>query len=290
MPMTASIGALSTFKNNANTNLRPGSHYLDVISGPSFNVGFQVLPVSGSGTTFKEIQQTPGYTLEYRVYFANLEGPGTGSGPQCIGNFNPGAQGNWYIYVNEPSHPLANRITIYFRPTSGSGNTYTFVSDLTLGTNAWTAIAMTMVNNGTNSELRLYVNGTLRDTRGSNGTGLAQSVQTFPTADIVGGQANKQFWFHPANQTPSQELYYDEVRISNVARYTGTSYSLATQPFVSDSDTQLLLHFDFDIRYPTTLYPVANRAPYITDYSSYENIVPSNVGLPGIQALTPRVF
>jgi hypothetical protein len=37
--------------------------------------------------------------------------------------------------------------------------------------------------------------------------------------------------------------FLDEVRFSNIARYTG-NYTPATEPFVPDSNTRLLLHFD----------------------------------------------
>lgn len=37
--------------------------------------------------------------------------------------------------------------------------------------------------------------------------------------------------------------YLDELRISNVARYTG-NYTVATEPFIDDNNTLLLYHFD----------------------------------------------
>jgi len=37
--------------------------------------------------------------------------------------------------------------------------------------------------------------------------------------------------------------YFDELRISNIARYTG-NYVVATQPFINDGNTVLLQHYD----------------------------------------------
>jgi hypothetical protein len=38
--------------------------------------------------------------------------------------------------------------------------------------------------------------------------------------------------------------WIDEVRLSDVVRYSGTSYSVPTAPFVSDANTRALWHFD----------------------------------------------
>ena len=43
---------------------------------------------------------------------------------------------------------------------------------------------------------------------------------------------------------PTGRFVYDEFRISNIARYSGTSYSLPTESFVNDSNTLALYHFE----------------------------------------------
>ena len=40
------------------------------------------------------------------------------------------------------------------------------------------------------------------------------------------------------------DCYLDEVRISNIARYTGASITVPTSAFTDDENTQLLMHMD----------------------------------------------
>jgi hypothetical protein len=46
------------------------------------------------------------------------------------------------------------------------------------------------------------------------------------------------------NVYPSYSGFVDEVRLSNSIRYSGNTYSVPTQPFITDSNTMALYHFD----------------------------------------------
>jgi len=82
--------------------------------------------------------------------------------------------------------------------------------------------------------LSLYVDGSLQgtDVTGSTDLDYGQEVILF-----IGK--------HPTN--PSNLFYsglIDEVRISNVVRYSGASFTLPCAPFVADGNTLLLYHFN----------------------------------------------
>jgi hypothetical protein len=115
----------------------------------------------------------------------------------------------------------------------------------TLATNTWYHFAATR-QSGT---LRLFVNGVLEHT-----STQTISISTASRIVYIGGPAAMNGWA-------------DEVRISNIARYTA-SFTAPTEPFVNDSNTLLLVHADGTDA--STVFrddngAVANRQPkYIT--------------------------
>lgn len=96
----------------------------------------------------------------------------------------------------------------------------------TLALNTWYSIAL--VRQSTTSTL--YINGNSVGTWADTTSYLVGSV-------AIGCNA------YAATGTPAMYGFIDELRISNVARYSA-NYSVATEPFVDDIDTLLLCHFD----------------------------------------------
>jgi hypothetical protein len=84
------------------------------------------------------------------------------------------------------------------------------------------------VYDGTNKSV--YCDGTRLST-------TAASLNVTDSTDIKIGS-------HIADSRYNFDGYIDELRVSDVARYTGTSYSVPTTTFVNDDDTILLLHMD----------------------------------------------
>ena len=84
------------------------------------------------------------------------------------------------------------------------------------------------VYDGTNKSV--YCDGTRLST-------TAASLNVTDSTDIKIGS-------HIADSRYNFDGYIDELRVSDIARYTGTSYSVPTTTFVNDDDTILLLHMD----------------------------------------------
>jgi hypothetical protein len=111
-------------------------------------------------------------------------------------------------------------------PGAQIGPTPSYVSGTSaFAVNTWYHVAWT--HDGTNSNI--YVNGSLNVSQS-----LAGVIRSFnPTGGIQIGN-----WL-PANQPFTGNLA--DVRVSNVARYTGTTYVVPSAPFVTDANTLLLL-------------------------------------------------
>jgi len=97
----------------------------------------------------------------------------------------------------------------------------------TISTNTWTHCAL--VRSG--STFTLYKNGTSVGTYSSSSTFASQLTLAIGTANSPDFGAN------------SSAHFQDEIRISNVARYT-SNFTPATSPFVNDANTLLLIHAD----------------------------------------------
>ena len=139
---------------------------------------------------------------------------------------------------------------------------------------------MTTVNNGTNTTFRFFINGNIVNTRVGTGS-IFSSSQTVTTSTI--SIVSYPFSFQPVTQVPAQTLYYDEVRVSNIARYTA-NYTVADAQFTSDANTQLLLHFDYNTNYAQNTAPVIDSSSYARNI----NTIPSFIN--PYQVLTPKVF
>lgn len=105
----------------------------------------------------------------------------------------------------------------------------------------WHHIAVTRQTNG---QIRIFVDGVL-DASGMGPSGNVSYLNgrstNYPNSDpflVIGAEKHD-----AGNQYPSYNGILDEVRISNIARYT-QNFSLPTAAFVSDANTVLLYHFD----------------------------------------------
>lgn len=227
MPIISSLGAL-TYARGAQT-VYPGSRYLPSTTGPGAPTSFYyygTLP-----TNLVNLTSSTGFTLEYRIRYNTL----AGFLPLSIGNFYSLGSYYWGVQVNSSG-------SVSMSGSWGSVNTANNV----VTTAQWTALAFVCTPVGSNISISVYKNGVIQNIK-KNNAGIFDTAWTFPASAFtynVGGN----FSFSPINQTPSQTCYIDEVRVSNINRYT-TSYTIATQPFTPDSSTQMLLHFNYDTVY-----------------------------------------
>ena len=151
----------------------------------------------------------------------------------------------WYY---TPS-PNVQQGILGFRPQTGTGNYISLVSGFpsngnvisfysgstrittaanSIVANTWVSVAL--VRNSGNS--RIYLNGTQSGNTYTANTSYLASRLILASDDYSNGG------------TPILG-YIDELRISNVARYTG-NYTPSNEPFIDDGNTCLLYHFDQD--------------------------------------------
>lgn len=166
---------------------------------------------------------TTGYTIEYWGYwdsfgatinggFGNQDGSGTN-----YTSFGPITGGTLEFYYWAPG------IT---KVTTASG---------VVPLNTWTNISAVFTSSGANTTINLYVNGVRIDIQVNGGAFAQQQTVGNGTtsvgtpfgggkygASLIGG-------------------YINSLRVSNINRYSGASYTLATGPFTSDSNTQILI-------------------------------------------------
>ena len=137
-----------------------------------------------------------------------------------------------------------------------AGSTTLFISDTRVSANVWTMITVEREGN----VHRLYINGTLEE---SSSTANRPDNGTF----TVGKNGFGDF-----------DGYIDEVRLSNVAQYTGTGFTPPTSAFTVDDDTLALLHFD-GTNASTDIVNAANLA-YLTVSAGFgPTITPVGFGL-----------
>jgi len=103
-----------------------------------------------------------------------------------------------------------------------AGSTTLFLSSTRVSANVWTMISVEREGN----VHRLYINGALE---ASSSTGNRPDDGVFAIGKNGFGDFNG---------------YIDELRLSSVARYGGTSFTEPTANYAVDGDTTALLHFD----------------------------------------------
>ena len=119
-----------------------------------------------------------------------------------------------------------------FTWSTNGNNEYSWNFANCMTQNTWTHFALTR----TGTSLKVFKNGVLAD-----------STTNANLTTIYGG--GKPLFIGAMNQSNTSvtgyfEGYIDEVRFSNIVRYYGPSFSVATAAFTADKDTKLLLHMD----------------------------------------------
>ena len=97
-------------------------------------------------------------------------------------------------------------------------------------------IAAVMTTVGSNTTVSLYVNGVRQQVRLNNAGAYANS-QTVANGAVSTGTVYG-MGKYGGNIVNG---FYNNLRVSNINRYSGASYTLATADFVSDANTQLLI-------------------------------------------------
>jgi hypothetical protein len=108
---------------------------------------------------------------------------------------------------------------------SGAARITTPVNSITI--NQWNAVAVVRASSNT----RIYINGV------QSGPTFADTTNYLAGGCLIGANDFQQTGSFPVTG------FLDEIRFSNVARYTG-SYTPATEPFVTDANTLFLMHCD----------------------------------------------
>ncbi|MGQ9490412.1 MAG: LamG domain-containing protein, partial [Anaerolineae bacterium] len=120
---------------------------------------------------------------------------------------------------------------------------YSICSTTTLAAGAWHHVAVTRRTTG---QMRIFVNGNLDRTY----NGPTGNISYRVGRSINNGWVNEPFLVigaekhdYDSNYYPSFSGWVDEVRISNVVRYT-SNFTPPAAPFTPDADTVGLYHFD----------------------------------------------
>jgi hypothetical protein len=164
---------------------------------------------------------TTGFTVEYWIYvvaYTATINPGPGNhdtGGSNYWSFGPVTSGAIEFY--------------YWAPGQNTVTTNTGVISL----NTWTNIAAVFTTTGTTTTASIYVNGV--QTNIKLNAGSYASTQTITNGVISTGTP-----FSMGKYNVVWNCYIDNLRVSNVNRYSGSSYTLATTGFTWDSNTQML--------------------------------------------------
>lgn len=212
-----------------------------------------------SATNLITWKATSGFTIEYWVRPAAWPGsinPGPGNhdaGSTNYWSFGPGTSGVLEFY--------------YWAP----GQTFVRTANTALTLNAWNAVCMVCTTSGSSTTITMYVNGSRVQIQ--LGSGSFADTQTVSNGVVATGTPFRigryggQRW----------NAYMDNLRVSNVNRYSGASYTLATSPFTSDANTQLYLICDG-----------ANGSTTFTDSSSFARTITNNSNIVTVSNTYPN--
>ena len=148
------------------------------------------------------------------------------SNDHLMGPANHSSGAGWGIYFNGTGVLKFNDYANSFVLNNGDANTGWTA-------NTWNHVAV--VRSG--STIKLYLNGTEKYS-GSNNSALTNSGNFGIGSD------------NGITSSMHHNGYIDEVRLSNVARYT-SAFTPSTTAFTSDANTKLLIHGDEVVTYPT---------------------------------------
>lgn len=195
---------------------------------------------------------TTGFTIEYWVYQTS-QWPGTinpGPGNQDVGStnywsFGPANSGSLEFYYWGPGQS-------FIKTATGAMNLDTWYNVCMVATTSGATATVSLYIDGVRQQVQLNNTGTFTDNK-SVTTGVISTGTPFRM-----GRYGGNYW----------RGYMDNLRVSNINRYSGASYSVQTSPFSSDANTQLLMICDG-----------ANGSTTFTDISSFARTVTNNTDL-----------
>jgi hypothetical protein len=165
---------------------------------------------------------TEDFTVEAWLYPISSTG-------NFVTNLQNGTNNGWQV-----SHWSTGRILFCNNTSAGTpGIDVRFSSDNAFTLNAWNHIAVCR----TGTTLTMYSNGN----RVYSASNLPATLKA-SNAGLRIGHSNgiaDGLWQDAGAYSNS---YSNEIRISNIVRYTGTTYTIPTAPFQNDANTLLLLH------------------------------------------------
>ena len=206
-------------------------------------------------------KSTTGYTIEYWVYMTSWPGsinPGPGNqdgGGTNYWSFGPGDIGQLEFY--------------YWAP----GQSYFTTALNVMNLNTWYNIAAVFTTSGSDTTASLYING-VRQQIQLNGDGIFQDTITVNNGVVSSGTVfgMGRYGFGATKWNG----FIDNLRVSNVNRYSGASYTLATGPFTYDSNTQILIEPTGTVGSSTIAYQSASGNGNMTNASNIVTIVNSH--------------
>lgn len=211
-----------------------GSDDIDRVKIPMNTLSGLSLPVNLGATDF---------TLEFWLRFA----PGENNSGSCTEGEDTWIYGNIIFdrdIFGAPDYGDFG-ISLYggriaFGVHNGSSG-YTICSATSLSSNQWHHVAVTRQSNGL---MRIFINGVLdRQYNGPSGDisyHVGRSTSWPNDAYLVIGAEKHDY---DPNTYPSFSGWIDEIRLSNIVRYSG-NFTPANSPFVSDANTVGLYHLD----------------------------------------------
>jgi hypothetical protein len=178
-----------------------------------------------STTNLVTWKNTSGFTVEYWLYLTGYPGtinPGPGNhdgGSTNYWSFGPGANGMVEFY--------------YW----GSGQQWFNTANSAVALNTWNNISAVFTTSGASATGSIYINGNRQQIQLNKAGGFA-NTQTVTNGVVATGTVFSMGKYGASNRWNG---WIDNLRVSNVNRYSGANYTVATSPFTFDSQTQLLI-------------------------------------------------
>lgn len=188
-------------------------------------------------TGLVNIKNSNGFTVEYWIYPTTFTVAGGGNpGP---GNKN-GIGATFWSFGPFNDGVNTNRLQLYYFDFVNSAARAISTNNNALSTNTWQNISLVTTTTSGNTTFTLYINGVRQQIALSN-VGTYGNTVTIDSNTI---SSNTSYPFLMGKGDGFLVGYVDEIRVSNINRYSGSSYTVANQPFTDDANTQLLIHCD----------------------------------------------
>lgn len=209
-----------------------------------------------STTNLVTWKATTGFTIEYWLYMSAW--PITiNPGP---GNHNNTSTNYWSF------SPITNgQLEFYYW---GSGQQYFSTATNALSLNTWHNVCAVFTTTGSSTTASLYVDGVRKQIQW-NKTGSYADTQTVTNGVVSTGTVFGMGKYG----TSTWNGYIDNLRVSNINRYSGASYTLATGPFTADSNTQLLIQPTNAVGSTTISYQNSGAGGTMTNASNLVSVV-----------------